>query len=72
MPSRKFFIHLRFIKTVLKHKYLKIRTTHGAKYTFRMFSYEERPFNRKKKVSSLIFPKILVKNAGMYKITPQN
>ena len=44
--------------------YLKIGDTHEAQYTFRMFCYEERPFNRKEKVSSFIFPEVLVKNVG--------
>ena len=70
MQSRNFFIHLRFIFTVLKHKYLKIRDTHDAQYTCRMFCYQERPFDRKDKVSSFIFPEIMVKNAGINKITP--
>ena len=39
-----------FILTVLKHKYLKIGATYEAQYTFRMFFYEERPFNGKEKV----------------------
>ena len=52
MQSRNFFTNLRFILTLFKHKYLKIRATHEGQYTFRMFSYEERPFNRKEKVSS--------------------
>ena len=71
MQSRDFFIHLRFIFTVFKHKYLKIEETQEAQYTFRLFCYEERPFNRKGKVSSFILPEILVKNAGINKITPQ-
>ena len=41
MQSRNFFIHLRFILTVFKHKYLKIGETHEAQYTFRMFCYEQ-------------------------------
>ena len=61
MQSRNFFIHLRFIFTDFKHKYLKIGDTHEAQYTFRMFCYEERPLNRKDKVSSFILPEILVK-----------
>ena len=64
MQSKNFFIHLRFILTVFKQKYLKIGDTHGAQYTFRMFCFKERPFNRKNKVSSFILPEILVKNAG--------
>ena len=70
MQSRNFFIDLRFILTVFKHKYLKIRDIHEAQYTFGMFFYAERPFNRKEKVSSFILPEILVKNAGINKITP--
>ena len=70
MQSRNFFIHLRFIFTVFKHKYLKIGDTHEAQYKFRMFCYQERPFDRKDKVSSFILPEILVKNAGINKITP--
>ena len=50
MQSRNFFIHLRFILTVFKQKYLKIGDTHVAQDTFRMFCYEERPFNRKDSV----------------------
>ena len=46
MQSRNFFTDLRFILTVFKHKYLKIRATHEAQYTFRKFCYDERPFNR--------------------------
>ena len=53
-----------------KHKYLKIGDTHEAQYTFRMFFYEERLFNRKDKVSIFILPEILVKNAAINKITP--
>ena len=71
MQSRNFFIHLRFILTVFKHKYLKIGDTHEAQYTFRMFFYKERPFNRKDKVSSFIFSEILVKNAAINKVTPE-
>ena len=41
MQSRNFFIHLRFILTVFKHKYLKIGETHEAQYTFRIFCYEQ-------------------------------
>ena len=41
MQSRNIFFHLRFILTVLKHKYLKIGDTHEAQYTFRMFCYKE-------------------------------
>ena len=70
MQSRNFFIHLRFIFTVFKHKYLKIGDTHEAQYTFRMFCYEQGPFNRKDEVSSFILQEILVKNAGINKITP--
>ena len=70
MQSGNFFIHLRFILTVFKHKYLKIGDTHEALYSFRMFCYEERPFNRKDKVSSFILPEILVKIARIDKITP--
>ena len=70
MQSRNFFIHLRFIFTVFKHKYLKIGDTYEAQQTFRMFCYQERPFDRKDKVSSFILPEILVKNAGINKITP--
>ena len=70
MQSRNFFIHLRFIFTVFKHKYLKIGDTHEAQQTFRMFSYQERSFDRKDKVSSFILPEILVKNARISKITP--
>ena len=58
MQSRNFFIHLRFILTVFKHKYLKIGDTHEAQYTFRMSFDEERPFNRKDKVSRFILPEI--------------
>ena len=68
MQSRNFFIHLRFILTVFKHKYLKIGDNHEAQYTFEWFCSEETPFNRK--VSSFILPEILVKNAGINKITP--
>ena len=50
MQGRNFFTDLRFILTVFKHKYLKMRATHEAQYTFRMFCYDERPFNRKGKV----------------------
>ena len=32
MQSRNFFIHLRLILTVFKHKYLKIGDTHEAQY----------------------------------------
>ena len=63
MQSRNFFIHLHFILTVFKHKYLKIGDTHEAQY-------EERPFNRKDKVSSFILPEILVKYAAINKIIP--
>ena len=70
MQSRNFFIHLRFIFTVFKHKYLKIGDPHEAQYIFRIFCDEERPFNRKDKVSSFILPEILGKNAGINKITP--
>ena len=70
MQSGNFFIHLRFSLTVFKHKYLKIGDTHEAQYTLRMFCYQERPFDRKDKVSSFILPEILVKNAGINKITP--
>ena len=35
--------------------------TYEAQYTFRMFCYEERTFNRKDKVLSFILPQILVK-----------
>ena len=35
MQSRNVFTDLRFILTVFKHKYLKIRATHEAQYTFR-------------------------------------
>ena len=70
MQSRNFFIHLRFILTVFKHKYLKIGDTHEAQYTFEWFCYEERPFNRKDKVTIFILPEILVKNAAINKITP--
>ena len=70
MQNRNFFIHLRFILTVCKHKYLKIGDTHEAQYTFRMFCYEKRSFKRKDKVSSFILPEISVKNAGINKITP--
>ena len=69
MQSRNFFIQLHFILTVCKHKYLKIGVTHEGQYTFRMFYHEERSFNRKDKVSSFILPEILVKNAGINKIT---
>ena len=51
MQSGNFFIHLRFILTVFKHKYLKVGDTHEAQYTFRMFFYEKRPFNRKDSVN---------------------
>ena len=71
MKSRNFFTDLRFILTVFKHKYLKISDTHEAQYTFRMFCYEERTFNRKEEASSFILSEILVKNAGMNKITRQ-
>ena len=71
MQSRNFFLHLRFILTVFEHKCLQIGDTHEAQYTFRMFCYQERPFDRKDKVSSFILPEILVKNAGINKITPQ-
>ena len=51
MQSWNFFIHLRFILTVFKHKYLKIGDMHPwSSITFRMFCYEERPFNRKDSV----------------------
>ena len=50
MQSRNFFIHLRFILTVFKHKYLRIGDTHEAQYTFRMFCYQERSFDRKDSV----------------------
>ena len=63
MQSRKFFIHLRFILTVFKDKYLKIGDNNEAQYTFKMFCYEKRPLHRKDKVSSFILPEILVKNA---------
>ena len=53
---------LNFILTVFKHKYLNIRTTHEAQH-IKTFCYEERPFNRKEKVSCFILPEILVKNA---------
>ena len=72
MQGRNFFIHLRFILTVFKHKYLKIGDTHEAQYIFRIFCYEGRPFNRKEKVSSFILPEILVKNAGINKIPRKN
>ena len=65
MQSMNFLIHLPFILTVFKHKYLKFVDTHEAQYTFRMFFYEERPFNRQDKVSIFILPEILVKNAGI-------
>ena len=42
--------------------YLKIRATHEAQY-FGMFFHEERPFNKKEKVSSFILPEMLVKYA---------
>ena len=64
MQSRNFFIHLRFILTVFKNKSLKIGDTHEAQYTFRMFCYEERPFNRKDKVSSFILPEIFGERCG--------
>ena len=70
--SRNFFIHLRFIFTVFKHKYLKIGDTHEAQHTFKMFCYQERSFDRKDKVSSFILPEILVKNDGINKITRKN
>ena len=70
MQSRNFFIHLRFIFTVFKHKYLKIGETQEAQYTFKLFCYEEGSFNRKSKVSSFVLPEMLVKNAGINKITP--
>ena len=70
MQSRNFFIHMRFIFTVFKNKYLTIEDTHEPQYTFRMFCYQERPFDRKDKVSSFILQEILVKNAGVNKITP--
>ena len=70
MQRTNFFIHLHFILNVFKHKYLKIGDTHEAQYTFRIFFYEERPFNRKDKVSIFILPEILVKNATIKKITP--
>ena len=63
-------MHLRFISTVFKHKYLKIADTHEAQHLVRMFCYEESPFNRKDKVSSFISSEILVKNAGINKIAP--
>ena len=69
MQNRNFFTNQRLILTVFKHNYLKIRATHETQYTFRMFCYEERPFNRKEKVSSFILPEILVKNTGINKIT---
>ena len=61
---------LRFILTVFKQKYLKIRDTHEVKCIFRTFWYEERPL-KKEKVSSIILPEIMVKkkNAGINKIT---
>ena len=33
-------------------------------YTFRVFCYEERPFNKEEKVSSFILPEIWVKKCG--------
>ena len=71
MQSRNFFTDLHFILTVFNHKYLKIRAAHEAQYTFRMFCYEERPFNKKEKVTIFILLEILVKNAGINKITPE-
>ena len=64
MQSRNFFIHLRFIFTVFKHKYLKIEDTHQAQYTFRMFCYEELPFNRKDKVSKFYFARDIGEKCG--------
>ena len=64
MQSRNFFIHLRFILTAFKHKYLKIGDTHEAQYKFRMLCYDERPFNRKDKLSSYILPEIIGEKCG--------
>ena len=68
MQSWNFFIYLRFILIVFKQEYLKIGDTHEAQHTFRMFCYEERPFNRKDKVSSFILPEILMENMEINKI----
>ena len=51
MQIRNFFIHLRFISTVFKQKYLKIGGTHQGQYAFEWFFYEEGSLKKKDSVS---------------------
>ena len=53
MQSRNFFIHLRFILTVFKHKYLKIGDTHEAQYTLECFAMRNEPLTEKTKCQVL-------------------
>ena len=70
MQSWNVFIHLHFIFTVFKHKYLKIGDTHKAQNIQLNGVAMRKDLLTEKTVSSFILPEILVKNAGINKITP--
>ena len=55
MQGRNFSTDLCFILAVFKHNYLRIKANSEAQYPFRMFCFEETPFNRKKESAKFYF-----------------
>ena len=65
MQNRNFFVHLRFIFTVFKHKYNLKLNIH-----LECVAMRNDLLRKKTKVSSFILPEILVKNTGINNNTP--